>query len=251
MGLSTGDHYFHRRSSDNGESWTGWEQMGEKEFKSGPAVTCSADGKWVHAVGRAKGDRYFHRVSSDSGRHWSSWVAIREAEFQSSPAVTISSDGSRIVAFGTSDGKVWCSGSNDHGESWSRWETIPVQLRTGNIYDEPMRTATSASAAVFTSSKTLRVVCRGIDHSFNWTESGDGGRTWTRYWSRIDGQLLNSSPALLMVNSHPCYFGLGGDLTLQRCVQFGGTWEEPEDAHMEWGSVHSDSAPLGIRPLFY
>ena len=248
MGLSTGDHYFHKRSSDHGESWSKWEQMGEKEFKSAPAVACSADGKWVHAVGRAKGDHYFHRVSGDSGRHWSSWVAIGEAdEFQSSPAVTVSPDGSRVVVFGTAHRKVFCAGSNDHGETWSRWESIPVQHVQAS---DPMRRATSAPAAVFTTDKVVRVVCRGYDHTFNYTESSDGGRTWPTYWTTIDGQFLNSSPALLIANGRPCYFGLGSDLTLQRCVQFGGTWGEPEDPHLEWGPVVREW-PLKIKLVYY
>jgi hypothetical protein len=251
MGLSTDAHYFHTRSADHGESWTDWEEMGTKEFTSAPAVTCSADGKWVHAVGRTTGDLYFHRVSKNSGRDWSAWTPIREAEFQSSPAVTVSPDGSRLVAFGTSRQKVWWTGSNDHGESWSRWESIPVPLTTGNVYDEPMRAATSGPAASFLNGgKTLQVACRGIDHGVSLIESSDGGRSWPSHWHRIGGN-LNSSPALVFDDSRPCCFGLGDDLTLQRCVKIGGTWEEPQDPVLEWKSVHRGQAPFGLQPLFY
>ncbi len=252
LGLSTDDHFFHTRSHDDGDSWTEWQEMGEKEFESAPAVACSNDGKRVHVLGRARDDRFWHRASDDAGHQWNAWEPVREAEFRSSPALAVSRDGSRLLAFGIAQHKVWHSASDDHGRHWTRWEEIPVPI-AGSVYDEPMRKATSAPAAAFSfNGKTVHLVCRGIDRSFNWTESTDGGRTWPSRWHRIAGETLNSSPALVLDGgSSPCYFGLGDDLTLQRCVGFGGTLVEPEDPRLEWQAVLRGPAPFDIQPLFY
>ena len=99
----------------------------------------------------------------------------------------------------------------------------------------------------------VRVVCRGIDHSFNWTESSDGESHLANLLE--DNRRTVSpipSPALSDGQSRPLLFRprQRPNAPASR-VQFGGTWEESEDPHLEWGSAFRGEGFLGLDPGIY
>ncbi|TKB94933.1 MAG: hypothetical protein E8D41_02550 [Nitrospira sp.] len=209
MGRGTDNFIWRAKSTDNGQTWVGWNAIPNGMFLTGPAV--AVGGNIVHVFAVGMDSKMYYTRSINAGETFSPWEPIGAGTFTSAPAAACSSDGKILHVFGRGkDMRIWRNWSVHSGATWNNhWQPIGKGIFTSG-----------PAAACSSTGSLVHVAARGTD-SCLWTNRGDfTGAEWLGHWRQIPSGTFTSAPSLYLFEDgltlHIAAYG--GDFRIYRNV---------------------------------
>ena len=177
------------QSANGGASWSNWAEVNAywNNFSGDPHVIYNPSTKRMTVFARGGDGSIGYTQSGNDGASWSNWAQVNAYwnNFSGDPHILLDPDAQRITVFARGgDGKIGYTQSGNDGASWSNW--AEVNAYWGNFSGDP-------HAIYNRSTKRITVFARGGDGSVGYTQSGNGGASWSNwaqvnaYWNNFTG----------------------------------------------------------------
>ncbi len=212
-------------SDPDGKPLDDWDPIQKAEFRTGPGLACSADGKHLWLAATAEDGRVLITRNAEGGRNWTDkWDPLSDETFLTSPALACSADGSKahFVALDASR-RIRHAFTPDRGRTWDP----PFTRRLGKTFLSAPSCACSADGSL------LWVAALGDDHKYLIRRLAKFGADASADWLPFGGSFV-SAPALACSadGAEVHVFGIARDLTIRHrfSTDAGKNWTKWERA---------------------
>ncbi|MFC0439898.1 CHAP domain-containing protein [Kutzneria buriramensis] len=237
MGIST--------STNNGASWSNWAQVNAywSGFKGDASAVYNPDTKKVTVFARGGDGRIGYTQSGNAGASWSNWAQVNAywANFSGDPHAIYDPDTKKLTVFARGgDGRIGYTQSANDGASWSNW--AEVNAYWANFAGDP-------HVVYDPDAKKLTVFARGGDGKIGYTQSGNGGASWSSwaevnaYWANFSGDprpVYDASTKTISLLAR----GADGRIGATRSANDGASWSNWAQANAYWANFSGDPAAI-------
>ncbi|SEO29524.1 hypothetical protein SAMN05216267_102289 [Actinacidiphila rubida] len=213
-----------------------------------PANAAASDSSWavynpnarvMSLFGLGSGGHLGFTNSLNGGASWSNWAEANGYwTLQGTPSAVYDPDAKATLLFarGSADGAMGISRSTNNAASWSNWTQV-------NPYWTNFKG--DASAVYNSTTKRVTVFARGGDGRIGYTQSTNGGVSWTNwaevnaYWNNFSGDphvIFNPTTNRMTV------FARGGDgrIGYTQSTNDGASWSNWAEVNAYWNNFSGD-----------
>ncbi|MGW2649778.1 hypothetical protein ACWC2T_33950 [Streptomyces sp. NPDC001393] len=225
------------QSSNGGASWSNWAEVNAywNNFAGDPHAIYNPNTKQITVFARGGDGKIGYTQSANDGASWSNWAEVNAYwnNFAGDPHILLNPDTKQITVFARGgDGKIGYTQSSNDGASWSNW--AEVNAYWNNFAGDPHPVYNAAT-------KTISLLARGGDGRIGYTQSGNGGASWSN-WAEVNAYWNNfaSDPVETYDpdTSQNTAFALGGGGHMGYTQSNGSGWTNWSEVNAYWTLVN-------------
>ena len=245
FGIGSGGHLGVTRSTNGGASWSNWTEANAYWTLQGtPNSLYDPDTKTTMIFARGSADGAMGiSISGDNGAGWTNWTQMNAywSNFKGDASSVYDPDTKTITVFARGgDGTIGYTQSGNGGAGWTNW--APVNAYWGNFAGDPHAIYNPAT-------KTMTVFARGGDNKIGYTQSTNGGASWSNwaevnaYWAGFTSDphvVLNPDTGTMSLFAK----GGTGEIGYTQSTSNGAAWSNWAQVNAYWGNFSGAAYPV-------